>query len=136
MTLPLRMHAHANGAMRVARFLESHSAVKRVIYPGLPSHEGHALAKRHMRGFGGVVSIDLGDRTRARRFLKRLELAMLAESLGGVETLASHPASMSHAWMDARHRRRLGVTPGLVRLSIGIEHPDDLIADFDQALGA
>jgi cystathionine beta-lyase/cystathionine gamma-synthase len=104
-----------------------------VMYVGLPSHPQHELAKRQMSGFGGMISIELGTRDRAAHLLKRVRVFSLAESLGGVESLISHPASMTHASVPPDHRARLGITDGLVRLSCGVEDTDDLIADLDQA---
>jgi cystathionine beta-lyase/cystathionine gamma-synthase len=106
-----------------------------VYFPGLATHPQHRLAKRQMHGFGGVVSIDLGTRARAQRFLGRLQLFASAESLGGVESLAAHPATMTHGWLAPAERRRLGVTEGLIRLSVGVEDVADLRADLEQALG-
>jgi cystathionine beta-lyase/cystathionine gamma-synthase len=133
-TLAVRMDRHDTNGMAVAKFLESHSKVKRVIYPGLPSHPQHALAKRQQRGFGGMLSFDLGSLAAARSLLNNVRLCSLAESLGGVETLISHPAIMTHASVPAEIRQHIGITDGLVRLSVGIEDVEDLIADLDQAL--
>jgi len=131
-TLPVRMDAHnANGAA-VAQYLAGKKNVK-VYYPGLPNHPGHALAKKQMTGFGGMISFDLGSRDRAGRFLESVKLCSLGESLGGVETLISHPATMTHASVPAAERTRLGITDGLVRISVGIEDVDDLIADLENA---
>jgi len=134
-TLGLRMERHERNAREVARWLAGRSDVEQVHYPGLAGHPQHRLARRQMRGFGGVVSLDLGRRSRARRFLGRLELCALAESLGGVETLVSHPASMSHAAFPPALRRRLGVGAGLVRISVGIEELRDILDDLERALG-
>lgn len=134
-TLALRMERHCASAARVAEWLEGHPAIERVYYPGLPSHPQHALARRQMRGFGGMVSaVVKGGLTPTRRFLERCRLFALAESLGGVESLIEHPAIMTHASVPADIRAALGVDDGLVRLSVGIEDIDDLIADLDQAL--
>lgn len=133
-TLVLRMERHDRSAREVAAWLERHPKVRRVHYPGLKSHPQHALARRQMTGFGGMISFDLGSRARAKRLLDRVELCALAESLGGVETLISHPATMTHASVPAAERRRIGVTDGLVRISVGIEDPRDLIADLSRAL--
>ncbi len=135
-TLPLRMARHEASARRIAAWLERHPRVARVHYPGLASHPGHRLARRQMSGFGGVVSFDLGRRSRVRSLFRRLRLCTPAESLGGVETLISHPASMSHAWLSPAQRRRIGITAGLVRLSVGIEDVEDLIDDLERALGS
>jgi cystathionine gamma-lyase/cystathionine beta-lyase/cystathionine gamma-lyase/homocysteine desulfhydrase len=107
--------------------------VKKIYYPGLPNHPGHELAKKQMTGFGGMIAIDVGSLDRARRFLEHVKLCSLGESLGGVETLISHPATMTHASVPAEERQRLGITDGLVRLSVGIEDVADLIADLDKA---
>ncbi len=134
-TLPLRMRQHAENAMAVARFLEDHPRIARVSYPGLPSHPQHALAARQMRGFGGMVTCELkGGLDDARRFLERLRLFALAESLGGVESLVEHPAIMTHASIPPERRAALGLSDTMVRLSVGIEHVDDLLEDLRQAL--
>jgi cystathionine gamma-lyase/cystathionine beta-lyase/cystathionine gamma-lyase/homocysteine desulfhydrase len=134
-TLPVRMDAHNANGMAIARRLARSRHVKRLYYPGLPSHPGHALARRQMSGFGGMIAFDLGSLPRAKRFLSRVRLCALGESLGGVETLISHPATMTHASVPADQRRKLGITDGLVRLSVGIEDVGDLIADLEQAFG-
>jgi cystathionine gamma-lyase/cystathionine beta-lyase/cystathionine gamma-lyase/homocysteine desulfhydrase len=135
-TLAVRMEQHNRNGMAVARFLQScHSKIKRVYYPGLPSHPQHELAKRQMTGFGGMISFETGSLANARKVLKSVRLCSLAESLGGVETLISHPASMTHASVPPEHRNRLGITEGLVRISVGIEDVEDIIADLDRALG-
>jgi len=133
-TLHLRMEAHNRNGMMVAQYLEQHPAVERVYYPGLPSHPQHELARRQMRGFTGMVSMELGSLERARRVLERTRIFALAESLGGVESLIGHPVTMTHASVPSERRKAMGVTDGLVRLSVGIEDPEDLIADLDQAL--
>src|SRR5881296_2798532 len=133
-TLALRMRQHDVNGRRVAEWLEPHPRVQRVYYPGLRSHPQHELATRQMKGFGGMISIELGDEAFARRFVQRTKIFALAESLGGVESLIGHPASMTHASVPAEMRRRMGLTNSLVRLSVGIEDVDDLIADLDQAL--
>jgi cystathionine beta-lyase/cystathionine gamma-synthase len=134
-TLAVRMRAHCDNALAVAQWLERHPAVQRVIYPGLASHPQHELAKRQMPGFGGMVSMVLKDGLpRAKRFLERCQLFTLAESLGGVESLIEHPAIMTHASVPAEVRAQLGIDDGLVRLSVGIEDVNDLIADLEQAL--
>ncbi|OYT70387.1 MAG: cystathionine gamma-synthase [Chloracidobacterium sp. CP2_5A] len=133
-TLVVRMQAHdANGRV-VAQFLRERPRVKRVYYPGLEEHPQHALAKRQMSGFGGMLAFDLGALEAARRALESLKIFALAESLGGVESLACHPATMTHAGVPPAERQRLGITDGLVRLSVGIEDADDLLADLDRAL--
>jgi cystathionine gamma-lyase len=135
-TLALRMERHCANALRIATWLEGHPAVARVIYPGLRSHPQHALAARQMHGFGGMISAVLDrDLDGTRRFLERTELFTLAESLGGVESLIEHPAIMTHASIPPHVRETLGIVDGLVRLSVGIEDCDDLIADLEQALG-
>ena len=134
-TLALRVERQNATALRVARFLESHPAVARVRYPGLESHPQHARAKQLFDGFGGMVSVELkGGRDAAIAFMDSAHLALRAPSLGGLETLMSRPAAMSHVGLTEEERERAGVSEGLIRISIGIEDPDDLIADFDQAL--
>ena len=134
-TLALRMERHCANALAVARHLEGNRKIERVIYPGLESHPQHALAKRQMQGFGGIVTIDVkADESGVRRFLEGLRLFTLAESLGGVESLAGHPFTMSHGSIPPERRDALGIGWGLVRLSIGIEDAADLIGDLDQAL--
>jgi cystathionine gamma-lyase len=134
-TLALRMRQHDASGRRIAEWLSTHPRVKRVYYPGLPSHPQHDLAGRQMKGFGGMISIELGDLAVARRFVERTKIFALAESLGGVESLIGHPASMTHASVPREMRERMGLTDSLVRLSVGIEDVEDLIADLDQALG-
>jgi cystathionine gamma-lyase/cystathionine beta-lyase/cystathionine gamma-lyase/homocysteine desulfhydrase len=133
-TLALRMAQHNINGQALAEFLASHKAVQRVLYPGLPSHPQHDLARRQMRGFGGMLSFDVGTFENARRVCNRVKLIALAESLGGVETLISHPATMTHASVPADHRQAIGLTDSLVRISTGIEDPQDLIDDLRQAL--
>jgi cystathionine gamma-lyase len=134
-TLTLRMQRHCENGLAVARWLEGRPEVARVIYPGLPSHPQHALAKRQMRGFGGMVTAILDrDLAGTRRMLERTRLFTLAESLGGVESLIEHPAIMTHASIPAEARARIGIADSLIRLSVGVEAADDLIADLDQAL--
>jgi cystathionine gamma-synthase len=137
-TLHLRMAAHEANARAVAAFLASHPAVAQVNYPGLPGHPQHALARRQQTGFGAMLSFELEDGTpdAVKRFLRRLRWFTLAESLGGVESLANQPASMSHASMTPEMRARLGITDGLIRLSVGVEDGADLVEDLRQALGA
>jgi len=135
-TLAVRMERHCANALAVASWLERHPKVRRGIYPGLPSHPQHALAKRQMNGFGGMVTAELAtDLAGTRRFLERCRVFALAESLGGVESLIEHPAIMTHATIPPEQRRALGISDSLVRLSVGIEDVDDLIDDLDQALG-
>jgi cystathionine gamma-lyase len=134
-TLALRMERHCGNAQAVADYLEGHAKIERVYYPGLASHPQHELAARQMRGFGGMVTaVIAGGLDAARRFLERVEIFALAESLGGVESLVEHPAIMTHASLPDDKRAELGISDGLVRLSVGIESVDDLIADLDQAL--
>jgi len=132
-TLPIRMDAHHVNGMAIAHYLSDQRAVRKTYYPGLPGHPGHDIAERQMSGFGGMISFDLGSLDAARRFLERVRLCSLGESLGGVETLISHPATMTHASVPAEERNRLGITDGLVRISVGIEDVDDLIADLENA---
>jgi cystathionine beta-lyase/cystathionine gamma-synthase len=133
-TLALRMRQHDANGRRVASWLVAHPRVRHVYYPGLPSHPQHDLACRQMSGFGGMISFELGDADLARRVVERTRLFALAESLGGVESLIGHPASMTHASVPREMRDAMGLTDSLVRLSVGIEDPDDLIADLEQAL--
>jgi cystathionine beta-lyase/cystathionine gamma-synthase len=133
-TLAVRMQQHDKNGMAVARFLESHPKVKRVLYPGLESHPQHAVAKKQQRGFGAMLSFDLGTLEAARALLNHVKLCSLAESLGGVETLISHPALMTHASIPPDKRKEIGITDGLVRISVGIEDVEDLVADLDFAL--
>lgn len=134
-TLAVRMNAHCENAMKVAKWLSSHSKVKKVMYPGLSSHTGHKLAQTQMRGFGGMISIVLDlSQPEVITFLQKLKIFTLAESLGGVESLIEHPATMTHAAIPEDHRQKIGIENSLVRLSIGIEDPEDLIHDLEQAL--
>jgi len=134
-TLHLRMRAHCANALELAKWLEQHPAVARVIYPGLKSHPQHALARRQMHGFGGIVSIEVkGGLKAAKRMLERCKLFSLAESLGGVESLIEHPAIMTHASVPAANRKRLGISDGLIRLSVGVEDVEDLRAELASAL--
>lgn len=135
-TLHVRMERHNSNGQRIAEFLEAHPAVERVHYPGLPSHPQHELAKRQMRGFTGMMSMDLGTAQRARKVVESTRIFSLAESLGGVESLIGHPASQTHAAVPPERRAAMGITDSLVRLSVGIEDVDDLIEDLDQALRA
>ena len=135
-TLHLRMRAHCDNALELARWLEKHPAIERVIYPGLKSHPQHALAKRQMQGYGGIISIEVkGGLKKARSMLERCHLFALAESLGGVESLIEHPAIMTHASIPPAQRKRLGISDGLVRLSVGVECVDDLRDELAEALG-
>jgi cystathionine gamma-lyase/cystathionine beta-lyase len=134
-TLPVRMKQHEENAFAVANYLKGHPKVKRVLYPGLESHRGHEIAKRQMKGFGGVVSFELtGGIKGASTFLRRLKVFSLAESLGGIASLAEHPATMSHASMPKDYRDRVGISNELIRLSVGLENVDDLTEDLEQAL--
>ena len=134
-TLHLRMREHCASAMEIARWLDKHPAVGRVIYPGLKSHPQHALAKRQMDGFGGIISVEVkGGLRKARRMLERCKLFALAESLGGVESLIEHPAIMTHASVPLANRKRLGISDGLIRLSVGIEDSRDLLDELASAL--
>src|SRR5207253_3075413 len=133
-TLALRMEQHDRSGRAVAAFLEEHPAVRKLYYPGSLSHPQHEIAKRQQRGFGGMVAFDVGSLDAARTVLESVKLCTLAESLGGVETLISHPATMTHASVLPETRARLGITEGLVRISVGLEDTDDIIADIDQAL--
>jgi len=133
-TLSLRVEKHCASAQELAHELSKHPDVEKVIYPGLESHPGHLVARRQMKRFGAVVSIDVGSLDRARDFVSRLRLFTLAESLGGIKSLISHPATMTHASVEPEVRRRIGITDGLVRLSIGLEHPADLLEDIDSAI--
>jgi cystathionine gamma-lyase/cystathionine beta-lyase/cystathionine gamma-lyase/homocysteine desulfhydrase len=134
-TLPVRMQAHNVNGLALAEFLSAHPKVEKVFYPGLPSHPQLELARRQMRGFGGMLSFDIGSLEAARRLLNGVRLMSLAESLGGVETLISHPATMTHASVPSDRRAALGITDGLVRISAGVEDIDDLREDLTQALG-
>jgi cystathionine gamma-lyase/cystathionine beta-lyase/cystathionine gamma-lyase/homocysteine desulfhydrase len=133
-TLPLRMIQHSANGLALAEFLAAHQKVRHVHYPGLPAHPQHDLARRQMRGFGGMLAFELGSLEAARRLLNSVRLMALAESLGGVETLISHPATMTHASVPAGQRQALGITDGLVRISAGIEDIEDLKEDLAQAL--
>ena len=133
-TLPIRMERHNTNTLALAQFLESHAKVFAVHYPGLPSHPQHDLARRQMRGFGGLLAFRMGSLERARTVLESVRLMALAESLGGVETLISHPASMTHASVPPERRLQIGITDDMIRLSVGIEDLDDLREDLEQAL--
>jgi cystathionine beta-lyase/cystathionine gamma-synthase len=133
-TLAVRMKQHEANGVAVANYLAHHPKVKKVNYPGLSDHPQHELAKRQMNGFGALLSFELGSYENAKKFLDRVRLCSLGESLGGVETLISHPESMTHASVPLETRTRLGITPGLARISVGIEDVEDLIADLDNAL--
>ncbi|MDQ3917836.1 MAG: cystathionine gamma-synthase [Acidobacteriota bacterium] len=134
-TLAVRMEQHDATGRRVAAFLEEHPKVEKLYYPGSLSHRQHDLARRQQKGFGGMVAFDTGSLESARTVLESVRLCTLAESLGGVETLISHPATMTHASVLPETRARLGITDGLVRISVGLEDAEDIIADLDEALG-
>ena len=134
-TLPVRMERHCSSAQTIASYLESHDSIEKVIYPGLASHPQHEIAKKQMNGFGGMISVVLkGGLESATSFLERTNLFSLAESLGGVESLIEHPAIMTHASIPAEIREEIGISDGLVRLSVGIESIEDLLEDIDNAL--
>ena len=132
-TLPIRMEAHNSNGMTIAQYLSSKNQVRKVYYPGLADHQQHQLAKQQMSGFGAMIAFDLGTLEAASAFLGRVRICSLGESLGGVETLISHPATMTHASLPEEDRERMGITAGLVRISVGIEDTEDLIADLDNA---
>jgi cystathionine gamma-lyase/cystathionine beta-lyase/cystathionine gamma-lyase/homocysteine desulfhydrase len=134
-TLAVRMDAHDRNGRAVANFLAEHPKVEKVYYPGLTSHPQHELAKRQQKGFGGMVAFETGSLENAKRVLENVKVCTLAESLGGVESLISHPATMTHASVPLEKRNSLGITDGLVRVSVGIEDIEDIISDLDQALG-
>ena len=134
-TLPVRMERHCSNAIQIANFLESHNSIQRVIYPGLESHPQHEIAKEQMNGFGGMISVEIkGGLEGAKKFLERTEIFSLAESLGGVESLTEHPAIMTHASIPPEVREEIGISDGLVRLSVGIEALEDLTDDLEKAL--
>jgi cystathionine beta-lyase/cystathionine gamma-synthase len=135
-TLAARMEQHDHNGRLAAAFLSAHKRVKRIFYPGLPGHPQHELARRQMTGFGSMITFETGSLSNAKKLLKRVRICSLAESLGGVETLISHPATMTHAALGEKGRRRIGITDGLVRISVGIENVEDIIADLDHALAA
>ena len=135
-TLPVRMERHEASARRIAAFLVDHPKVRRVLYPGLPEHPGHDLQQRQAKGFGGMITFDLGSYDAAKAMLDRLEVMSLAESLGGVETLISHPATMTHASVPPERRAELGIGDGMVRISVGLEDVEDLLGDLAHGLEA
>jgi cystathionine beta-lyase/cystathionine gamma-synthase len=135
-TLAVRMDRHESNARRIVDYLVSHPKVERVLYPGLPSHPGHEIQKRQASGFGSMITIEMGSFDAAKVLLDRVRVMSLAESLGGVESLISHPATMTHASIPRERQDRLGLTQGMVRISVGIEDVEDLLADLDQALSA
>ena len=130
------MQRHDENGRRVAEFLDRHDKVRQVHYPGLPSHPQHQLARRQSTGFGGMISFELGSYAEVKRFLDRVKLCALAESLGGVETLICHPASMTHASIPPEERERIGINDSLVRLSVGVEDLEDILADLELGFGA
>lgn len=133
-TLGIRMEEHEENTSKIVEFLTNHPAVTRVYYPGLPSHPNHDVAKKQMHGFGGMVSFDVGSAEKAEQVLTRVRYFTLAESLGAVESLISLPAKMTHASIPKERRAELGITDGLIRISVGLEDADDLIEDLAQAL--
>ncbi len=135
-TLAVRMEQHEKNGRAVAQFLNGHRKVEKVFYPGLPEHPQHELARRQMSGFGALITFETGSLKRAKRLLAKVRVCSLGESLGGVETLISHPATMTHAALGEKGRKAIGITDGLVRISVGIENIEDLLADLDQALKA
>lgn len=135
-TLAVRMEQHDRSGRKVAAYLSNQKKVQKVFYPGLPDHPQHELAKRQMSGFGSMIAFETGSLANANKMLRKVRVCCLAESLGGVETLISHPATMTHAGIGEEGRRKIGITDGMVRISVGIEDVDDIIADLDQALAA
>jgi len=135
-TLAARMVQHDSNGRKVADYLSKHKKVKKVFYPGLPDHPQHELAKKQMSGFGSMIAFETGSLDNANKMLRKVRVCSLAESLGGVETLISHPATMTHAAVGEEGRRKIGITDGLVRISVGIEDVDDILADLEQALAA
>jgi cystathionine beta-lyase/cystathionine gamma-synthase len=135
-TLAVRMQQHDRNGRTVAAFLATHKKVRKVFYPGLPEHPQHELARRQMSGFGSMITFETGSLSHAKRMLTKVRVCFLGESLGGVETLISHPATMTHAALGEKGRRAIGITDGLVRISVGIENVEDIVADLDQALAA
>ncbi len=135
-TLAARMKEHDHNGRVIAEFLDQHKKVKKVFYPGLSAHPQHELAKRQMTGFGSMITFETGSLSNASKMLKKVRLCALGESLGGVETLISHPATMTHAALGEKGRKQIGITDGMVRISVGIENVEDIVADLDQALSA
>jgi methionine-gamma-lyase len=133
-TLAVRMEKHNSNAEKIARVLDNHAKVKSVFHPSLPHHQNHEIAKKQMRGFGGMIAFDVGTIERGKNFLNTLQLCLIATSLGGVETVAQHSASMTNANTPKKLREKSGITDGLIRLSVGIENADDLINDLENAL--
>jgi cystathionine beta-lyase/cystathionine gamma-synthase len=135
-TLAARMEIHDRNGQQVAGFLSQHKRVKKVFYPGLPDHPQHELAQKQMTGFGSMITFETGSLSNANKMLRKVQVCSLGESLGGVETLISHPATMTHAALGEKGRKAIGITDGMVRISVGIENVEDIIADLDQALAA
>jgi cystathionine beta-lyase/cystathionine gamma-synthase len=135
-TLAVRMEQHDRNGRKIAAYLNDHKKVKEVFYPGLPSHPQFELARRQMSGFGSMITIETGSLKNAKRMLSKVRVCSLGESLGGVETLISHPATMTHAALGEKGRKAIGITDGMVRLSVGIEDVDDITEDLEQALAA
>ena len=135
-SLAVRMEKHDENGREIAEYLRSHRKVKQVLYPGFSDHPQHALAKKQMTGFGSMITFETGSLSNAKKMLAKVRVCTLAESLGGVETLISHPATMTHAALGEKGRKQIGLTDGMVRISVGIEDVDDLLADLDQALAA
>lgn len=135
-TLAVRMVQHESNGRAVAAFLRKHRKVEKVLYPGLPDHPQHALARKQMKGFGSMITFETGSFNNAQKMLRKVRVCSLGESLGGVETLISHPATMTHAALGEEGRKQIGLTDGMVRISVGIEDADDIIGDLDQALAA
>jgi cystathionine beta-lyase/cystathionine gamma-synthase len=135
-TLAVRMEQHDRSGRVIAEFLVEHKKVKKVFYPGLPDHPQYQLAQKQMTGFGSMISFETGSLSNANKMLRKVRVCSLAESLGGVETLISHPATMTHAGLGEKGRKQIGITDGMVRISVGIENVEDIIADLDQALAA
>lgn len=135
-TLAARMEIHDRNGRIVADFLAKHKKVRKVFYPGLKDHPQHELAKRQMSGFGSMITFETGSLKNANKMLKRLRVCSLAESLGGVETLISHPATMTHAGLGVKGRKAIGITDGMVRISVGIEDIDDILDDLEMGLAA
>jgi cystathionine gamma-lyase/cystathionine beta-lyase/cystathionine gamma-lyase/homocysteine desulfhydrase len=133
-TLAVRMETHNHNGQIVADFLAGHRKVKKVFYPGLKDHPQHELAKQQMSGFGSMITFETGSLTNAKKLLKSVRVCSLGESLGGVETLISHPATMTHAALGEKGRKAIGITDGMVRISVGIEDVDDIVSDLDEAL--
>jgi cystathionine gamma-lyase/cystathionine beta-lyase len=134
-TLPIRMRQHEKNAFAIANYLKEHAAVKKIYYPGLESHPGHDIARRQMKGFGGMVSFEMNGSTEdVNSFLRSMKIFALAESLGGAASLICHPATMTHVSMPEEHRKKAGITNNTIRISVGLENADDLIEDLAQAL--